>query len=93
MTSKYKEIVKTILKVALKSLIDGTDIYKEDLWTSRFAVSEKCMVSIFEELIDSGYIKGCKILPLTDGKKTVFDMNTMEITLSGVEHLTFMEEE
>ena len=91
MQYKYVDIVKEILKTLEKSLLVGRTVEKDEIWTARFGVSEKCMVSIFEELVDSGYIKGGEI-KVFSGVKTLIGLDKIEITLSGAEHLKYMEE-
>ena len=91
MQYKYVDIVKEILKALERSLLAGKTIERDEIWATRFGVSEKCMVSIFEELLDSGYVKGGEI-KVFSGVKTLIGLDKIEITLSGAEHLKFMEE-
>jgi hypothetical protein len=88
---KYKEIVKEILKILEKALFDGTKIDRDEL-LRQLGVSEKCMVSIFEELIDLGYIKDCFIVKTLSGDKTITGFSTMQITYNGIEQLEYMED-
>lgn len=91
MVQDYKDIVIIILQTLKDSLIAGTKVQKELLWAERFGVSEKCIISIFEELIDSGYIKGCVVKTIS-GEKILYGISNAEITLSGVDYLEIEKE-
>lgn len=82
----YFKIMYVILKELYETMKAGERFDKKSISPERLGINDGYLLSILEELLDNGFIKGLAIGNSKTGKY-VSDLNDMRITMKGVQFL------